>query len=174
MGQRRARPKKPLGSRGKWTSQLGTIDPRKIPGPQPGDRHWTPDDPAFVEKFKRCHAGEAPVRRARVKVADIVPVWEPGVNRARLFLIEEPTTRELFADMVRDPKMRKKNLFTLYKGDDGRIMMSDDYTKFAMALDLGVQDVEAVVMDDLPAAKGETNEQRVGWMPPPVTMVSRP
>src|SRR3989441_7510588 len=62
----------------------------------------------------------------------------PTLSSARAGLREEPSLHGVHADMVKG-MLLKTPTWTVYRGEDGRLVMFDDYTRYVVAEEIGLE-----------------------------------
>jgi len=127
----------------KYPAPIGPREARQMIDEMPTPLR-TPKDDTFIKLYVRVLRHEVPVRRARVRLADIVPFDPPSVDRVRMFLREQPS---VVARLAAGLKSGQHGM-TLYRNLAGELVMSDDYCAFVVATDLGLERVNAAILGE--------------------------
>jgi hypothetical protein len=84
--------------------------------------------------------GKAPSWRTTVKVAELGVHHEPTLASARAGLREEPSLYGMHADLVKG--------MLVYRSQDGRLMMFDDYVGYLVAQEVGREWVNVHILGE--------------------------
>lgn len=73
-----------------------------------------------------------------VRLTDVGAHHAPTLASARAGLLEEPSVHGIHADMVKD-MLAKRLTRLVYRAEDGRLMMFDDYLPYVIAQEIGLE-----------------------------------
>ena len=127
-------------------SRLRWVRLRDIAPGEPGDLWSLPVDARVKDLLRRAHAGDVPMTRATARLADLEVHHPPTLQKVRASLHEEPSIRNSMALVL----LNERPPFLVYRNDAGRLVMFDDYVKYAVAQGMGLKDVRVDIIEGHP------------------------
>ncbi len=111
----------------------------------PDPRFELPADPKLTDRIALARKREIPVTRATVPLPDIRVHDSERMRQIRAALLEAPSLCERIATALHDPAYPRMLLF---RDLEGRLVMFDDYVGYAVAEDLGMSEVRAMILGE--------------------------
>ena len=110
----------------------------------PGDLYAPPLDDRLVALIRRVERREIPSSKTSVPLAELEVHHPPTLEKVRANLRENPSTHNSLVKLMLDERPR----LLVYRNEAGRLVMFDDYAKFAVAQELGFRQVRVQILGE--------------------------
>jgi hypothetical protein len=113
----------------------------------PFKRFLPPTDKRLAQMIADVQRGKLPHWTTTVRLADLDVHHTQTLASARAGLVEEPSLRGIHAELVKD-MLSKRPTWIVYRAENGRLVMFDDYLPYVVAHEIGLEWVNVQILGE--------------------------
>ncbi len=113
----------------------------------PFKRFLPPVDDHLIQMIADVEKGKLPRRTTTVRLVDVDVHHSPTLATARAGLVEEPSLHGIHAELVKD-MLAKRPTWIVYRAENGRLVMFDDYLAYVVAQEIGLEWVNVQILGE--------------------------